>query len=315
MGNLDKTKVNILNILKNDLGLNFSHGEMTKDELDGTNRYIDVIKYIDSLEPLPDFEAYLNLYDEVPSEDELNERNIDKLLVMSKSVNDNHDRYKLCSLWGLQLFDKIDKILNNQVQWSDKISKACWFGSTTGDIRLWAKNPQFTRYQLIRESLKRGDLINAGFTSIVQYAKSRPEKFRNNVLKTVPHQNSYEQMKYKYIVVADGNVSTFGLFWVLASGSVTLKQDSEYIQYFEDNTNTISKDFENPDLGMNGDRLKPNVHYVPVKRDFSDLHEKIEWLKEHPKEAQEITNNARSFAQRHFNLEAFVKQLRNVLTT
>lgn len=28
------------------------------------------------------------------------------------------------------------------------------------------------------------------------------------------------------------------------------------------------------------DILKPWVHYVPVKRDLSDLVEKIEWLKE-----------------------------------
>ena len=310
-----KAKVNILKIKKTDLGLDFIHDEMSTEEWAGTEYYINSIKYMDSQEPFPNFETALNLYDEVPSEEDLQKRNIDKLLLMSRSITNDPTKYRLCSLWGLQLFDKIDKILENQVSWSMKFPKACWYGSTTGALDLWAKKPKFTRYQLVHEAKKRPDLIKAGFTYITQYAKMRPEKFRNDVMKVVEHSNSYEQMRNKYIVVADGNVSTYGFFWVLASGSVPLKQDSEYIQYFED-SESMSGDFlksrisDSPEIS---DFLKPNVHYVPIKKDYSDLLEKIEWLKEHDKEAQKIAENARSFAQRHFNLEALQKQLRETL--
>ena len=40
---------------------------------------------------------------------------------------------------------------------------------------------------------------------------------------------------------------------------------------------------------------------MEVKRDFSDLLEKIEWCKEHDKECQEIAENGKKFALQFMN--------------
>ena len=38
--------------------------------------------------------------------------------------------------------------------------------------------------------------------------------------------------------------------------------------------------------------LKPWEHYVPIKKDFSDLKEKVEWLRQNDEEAKRIVNRA-----------------------
>jgi hypothetical protein len=45
------------------------------------------------------------------------------------------------------------------------------------------------------------------------------------------------------------------------------------------------------------DRIRPFEHYVPVRPDMSDLLEKIEWVRSHDKEAQEIARNGQAFAR------------------
>jgi hypothetical protein len=44
----------------------------------------------------------------------------------------------------------------------------------------------------------------------------------------------------------------------------------------------------------------PWVHYVPIQADFSDLVEKIKWLKQNDEKAKEISKNAVLFARFHF---------------
>lgn len=38
--------------------------------------------------------------------------------------------------------------------------------------------------------------------------------------------------------------------------------------------------------------MQPNIHYIPMKQDISDLKEKIEWARANDDKAQEIAKNA-----------------------
>ncbi|KAL7541600.1 hypothetical protein ACHAXR_011057 [Thalassiosira sp. AJA248-18] len=51
------------------------------------------------------------------------------------------------------------------------------------------------------------------------------------------------------------------------------------------------------------DIMKPWVHYVPVKEDLSDLHDKFIWAESHPKMAQSISDNATQLAKSFGTLE------------
>ncbi len=45
------------------------------------------------------------------------------------------------------------------------------------------------------------------------------------------------------------------------------------------------------------DRIEPWKHYVPVRADMLDLHEKIEWARSNPARAREIAQNGQAFAR------------------
>lgn len=64
---------------------------------------------------------------------------------------------------------------------------------------------------------------------------------------------------------------------MLGGDSTVLKQDSPYYEHFYS-------------------KVKPYEHYVPFKKDLSDLKEKVEWLKANDNEAKRIATNGRIFA-------------------
>lgn len=276
----------------------YKEGSLLKSEIIGGNNtsqfaqnikfYLEAIKYIHSQEESLFNESstfFINLHDHIPSQ-----MDIDKLLVMSRPKGADPIKYILCPLWGFLLYNKIDNIFRNQILWECKYPMAVWYGSTTGNDKLWKYKQQETRYEVVRLSKENPDMTKAAFTNIVQFAKKRPERFDPEILEKKDSVNDLEQMRYKYIIVADGNVSTYGYFWVLASGSVPLKQESDHIQYFEND-------------------LEEYVHYVPIKKDFSDLIEKIEWLQKNDSEAKKIAENAHQYALENFTKEKFQEKM------
>lgn len=76
----------------------------------------------------------------------------------------------------------------------------------------------------------------------------------------------------------DGTVASYRFPYLLAGDSLVFKQDSPYYEHFYS-------------------KLQPYKHYVPFKRNLSDLIEKIQWAREHEKKVREIINNAREFVE------------------
>lgn len=254
-------------------------------------QYIDALKYI--LKDI-NFNKFSLITDDLATVDKYKDENKDEIILVLTKSKLKSNNFKLCSLWGLLMSTKISDTLKLEIPWSSKLYKAVWRGSTTGQNEMVADRSlrKFTRFQLVLESTKRPDLIDAGFTSIVQYASKNKQKFDlSNIKKEL---TSIEQSKFKYIVVADGNSCPYSYFWVLASGSVPLKQDSDYIQYFE-------KD------------LVEYVHYIPIKKDFSDLSSKILWLRENDSIARDVANNARNFAYNNFTFNTIKQQIYDLI--
>jgi hypothetical protein len=83
-----------------------------------------------------------------------------------------------------------------------------------------------------------------------------------------------DHIRYKYIMVIDGNTMSSNGQWVFATGSVPIIVTHPESQWW-----------------LKGE-LKPMVNYVPICYDLSDLKEKIEWLVTHDDEARQIAENA-----------------------
>ncbi|XP_040832833.1 protein O-glucosyltransferase 3 isoform X3 [Ochotona curzoniae] len=90
--------------------------------------------------------------------------------------------------------------------------------------------------------------------------------------------------KYKYQVNVDGTVAAYRYPYLMLGDSLVLKQDSPYYEHFYM-------------------ALKPWKHYVPIKRNLSDVLEKVKWAKENDEEAEKIAKagqlTARELLQPH----------------
>lgn len=86
-----------------------------------------------------------------------------------------------------------------------------------------------------------------------------------------------EQLQYKWILALEGNDVASNLKWVMSSNSVAVMPEPEYETWF-----------------MEG-RLIPDVHYLRISRDFSDLHERLDYLLNNPEEAKRIVRNANEY--------------------
>lgn len=85
-------------------------------------------------------------------------------------------------------------------------------------------------------------------------------------------------LQYKYMINVDGTVAAYRFPFLLAGNSVVFKQDSKYKEHFYDD-------------------LVPWEHYIPVKRDLSDLVERIQWAKENDETVRQIAMAGQRFAQ------------------
>ena len=161
------------------------------------------------------------------------------------------------------------------IRWDKKVNKCVFRGSATGCF-IDDKNVRIKASQL---SQKYPDLLDAGITSLNRKIKKNLNKPLLIISHKVPKasfMNVEEKAKFKYILNLDGHVSAFRLGHELSLGSVVLIPKSDYYLWFSY-------------------LLQPYIHYIPVKKDLSDLIDQIKWCKSNDNKCKEIANNALTF--------------------
>jgi hypothetical protein len=158
--------------------------------------------------------------------------------------------------------DKFKEIDNNNVDFKDKRNMCVWRGGLQNG----------STFNFIDPAGKGGLNQRHYFKKLFDEGKIQNTDFSETKL-TIP-----EQIKYKYILDIDGHSNTWdATAWKLYSGSVLLKTQSIWKQWFYDD-------------------FREWEHYVPVKNDFSDLNARIEWCIANDDKCKEIAENARKFA-------------------
>jgi hypothetical protein len=171
------------------------------------------------------------------------------------------------------------------MKWEDRIPTAVFRGASTGCGTTIENNPRLKLAMMSTQSpVEDGKrLLDAGITKW----NVRPRKHISSQYlqiinpKDMPFElakslTPSQQASYKYIVHVDGHVSAFRLSLELSMGSVLLIADSKYRMWFKR-------------------YLVPNVHFVPVKEDLSDLYDKIRWCRQNDQKCKEIAENAKIF--------------------
>lgn len=83
-----------------------------------------------------------------------------------------------------------------------------------------------------------------------------------------------EQLRYRYLVSAEGNDAATNLAWAMASRSVVLMPRPRH------------------ETRLMQGLLRQWVHYVPLRRDFSDLGAALRWCRAHRPRCRAISANA-----------------------
>ncbi len=181
---------------------------------------------------------------------------------------------------------------SKKVSWEKKKAAAYWRGGSHD------KPDNNTGYQacpriiLSKLSQKYPEIIEAGIikTKAMQY---EDQIDKEGLIKDFSSMEDH--MDYKYLPVMDGFMCTYpGYQWRLLSNSVAFKQDSDEIQWF---------------YGA----LKEYEHYIPIKRDMSDLVEKINWARTYDDTAKRISDNATKFVLENLMMDDIYLYLTKVL--
>jgi hypothetical protein len=187
---------------------------------------------------------------------------------------------------------------NEESKWENKINEAIWRGKLTDtENRL---NNNFTPREIaVKLSKKYPNKLNAKFveswTEKIPYIR-RVVEYLYTKYSIDPYLNKTDQIRYKILLNLDGHTSTYpGFLWKLLSNSVTLKQESNNIQWFYP-------------------ALKPWIHYIPVNNNLSDLLAKIEWIQNNDTEAKKIADESTKFVQENLmisNIESYLAMTLN----
>ena len=168
--------------------------------------------------------------------------------------------------WGI--FENNFQDANN---FEDKINEPIWRGvHCTGCWKKANRRLFVSKYY---------DKYNIGFSSQdinCSYYEENKYLFKGNL-------SINDMLKYKYLICIEGNDVSTGLKWMLASNSVVLMPKPTIESWL-----------------MEG-LLEPYKHYIPLKDDFSDLDEILNWCKSNDDKCKKISENAKNWMKQFMN--------------
>jgi len=166
------------------------------------------------------------------------------------------------------------------VPWHSRIPKLYWRGTVAG----WKSNSRGRLVilgrlhpQLIDALPQR--LVNEAWTEHVAESEGGWTDFSDAMRRGSPG-NASEVFSYRYVINTHGNGNDWSnrLRSLLSTGAVVFKQESSLFEFWE--------------WG-----LKPWVHYVPVRRDLSDLPQLLRWAQQNDSEARRIADAGVMYVQ------------------
>lgn len=158
-------------------------------------------------------------------------------------------------------------VLGADTAWGTKWNKAVWRGKLSGGVKgdtFDEKCKSNKRCQLVRNAGE-SSYINAGVT------QQRTDFTLDKSLHLVKSPMTIEeQLKYRMIIIAEGDGYATNLSWALYSNSVVIMPNPTTTSYLME------------------EKLEPWIHYIPCKDDFSDIKNKVKWAVQNGEKAKRI---------------------------
>jgi hypothetical protein len=175
-------------------------------------------------------------------------------------------------------FRPIESVEQNDIPWDEKMNQAVSRGSPMGvnsDSFQSANNTAKDKCLALarcRVVLLSGNstLLDVRLTSI---DKERGMKSNVDGVELIGKKLSMkDQLRYKAIIMVEGNDVSSGLKWALMSNSVLMIPPPTLTTWAME------------------ELLEPWVHYIPLDASLNDAEEKMQWVIDHDREAQQIAH-------------------------
>ena len=267
-----------------------------------SNKINYYIKYIlkNNIKNIKKFEQYnidvyiksrVNYYNKINEYFQLKYNNLDCYIGPIKKLKINFDKF---SVYNLD-FKNISKNFNSNNIISYK----------PGDVVKISNQPTFTKTRKISKNncynilLKLNHIRHFNFINDKYRFKNKITKlvwrgglnrFNNNRKYLINNFNNdnllniqgdflsiKQQLKYKFILSLEGNDVSTNLKWIMSSNSVCVMPKPKCESWFME------------------DKLIENYHYILVKDDFSDLHDKLNYYINNVNECLDIIENAHNY--------------------
>jgi hypothetical protein len=179
------------------------------------------------------------------------------------------------------------KEIGAQIPWENRIPIAFWRGHTTGGrdytVESWKEMPRSKLALLSRENPR---LLDCALVSFIQGTKEAEMVMRKERL-FKSGCDPIIQMRHRYLIAIDGHTFSSALKWELFTGSLVLKNDSEWEEWFSN-------------------ALVPYEHYVPYKLDLSDLIDQLDWVRHNDESAKKIALQGQLFAEQNLKTDSVI---------
>jgi hypothetical protein len=182
----------------------------------------------------------------------------------------------------LKLWCDIYKTLEKGIKlhpWEKKENKLFWRGKTTDSVDIAEIRINSPRVTLVKLTKQFPDRYDARLTKILSTDAAQIKQIKESCGEPAPYASTRDHLPYKYQITLDSVTATLpGYIWRMGSGCVNIKQDSPNQQWFYD-------------------LFKPNVHYLPVKTDLSNLDTTLTAARTHDTEMKEMAMRARQVVE------------------
>lgn len=177
-------------------------------------------------------------------------------------------------IWDIHnLKSKALHVLDVDIAWGSKLDKAVWRGKLSGEIegdtfdQRCASN---LRCRLVKKAALSWNKIDIGVTQ--QRQELRLDDDSLHLVKSPL--TIQEQLRYKIIIVAEGDGYATNLSWALFSNSVVIMPTPTKTSHVME------------------EKLEPWIHYIPCRDDFEDLEKKVIWVMKNGSKAKTIAERA-----------------------